>query len=59
MADQVGTIRSDPSGAFYGAIRDGTREAMRAVVTAAQLRSVISDSASERNAPAAEGVPKP
>ena len=47
-----------PSDNFYGAIKDGVREALRATVTAAQLRSVISNSAPEPNAPATEGETK-
>jgi len=39
---------ANPSADFFAAIRDGTREAIRAVVSAGQLRSVISDSASKR-----------
>ena len=48
---------TDPSGAFYGAIKDGTREAMRAVVSAGQLRPVP-DSASELGVAAVEGEAK-
>jgi regulator of protease activity HflC (stomatin/prohibitin superfamily) len=59
MRELMSTGTTNPSADFYGAIRDGTREAMRAVVSAGQLRSVISDSATERNAPAAEEGPKP
>jgi len=44
---------SHPSGAFFSAVRDGVREAVRATVTAGQLRAVP-DSALEPSTPAAE-----
>ena len=60
MRELMSAGSDSPSDNFYGAIKDGVREAVRAVVSSAQLRSVISDSAPEPNAPAAEGeVPKP
>jgi len=47
-----------PSDNFYRAIQDGVREAVRATVTAGQLRPVIPESAPEPGA-APEGETKP
>ena len=45
---------ANPGDAFYGAIRDGTREAMRAVAMSGKLQVVPP----EPNAPAAESGPE-
>jgi len=58
MHELMTTTSGSPSDNFYGAIRDGVREAVRATVTAGQLRPVP-DSATELGAPAAEEEPKP
>jgi hypothetical protein len=50
---------STPHDDFYSAVRDGVREAVRATVTAQQLRVVPDSAASEPNAPAREEEPKP
>jgi len=56
MPELMTSGTADPSADFYSAVRDGVREAIRATVTAGQLRAVPA-SAPEPNASAAEGEP--
>jgi hypothetical protein len=57
MVELMRAGSSDPSADFYSAVRDGVREAVRALVSAGMVR-LVPDSADEPNA--AEGeAPKP
>jgi hypothetical protein len=59
MRELMTSGTSTPHDDFYSAVRDGVREAVRATVTAQQLRVVPDSAASEPNAPAREEEPKP